>query len=43
MNLMKMGLPFKYHCTINIMKTRPHSHLDLIERKVLDQPTPEKQ
>jgi len=37
MNLMKMGLLFKYHCTIKVKKARPHSHLDSRERKVFDQ------
>ena len=37
MNLMKMGLLFRHHCTTKVKKTRPHSHLDLRETKTLDQ------
>ena len=37
MNLMKMGLLFKYHCTIKIKKAPPHSYLDLREKETFDQ------
>jgi len=38
MDLIKVGLRFKHHCTTKIKKARPHSYLGLREtRKTLGQ------
>ena len=34
---MKMGFLFRHHCIAKVIKTRPYSHLDSREKKVLDQ------